>query len=191
MSAHICDWPGVTHGLMGHDWLGEGNSSPPASLRFSCVSSKTNAPAAFPALVLKKLHCYDLVTKIFAGLMSRCTVPFVCAASSASAICVPISSNESDGEQLCRDAMLQGSAFQKFHREKRMAAGFVNLVNGADVGMVERRSGARFSLEPFQRLAIAREIVGQKLQRDEPAKLDVFGLIHHAHSAPPTFSRMR
>src|SRR5437867_3841559 len=41
--------------------------------------------------------------------------------------------------------------------------------------------------EPFQRLTVARELVGQKLQRDEPAKLDVFGLIHHAHSAAADF----
>ena len=33
--------------------------------------------------------CLRWVTKIFAGLMSRCTIPFACAASNASAICNP------------------------------------------------------------------------------------------------------
>ena len=84
---------------------------------------------------------------------------------------------------LCGDAMLQRSAFQKFHREKRMAVGFVNLVNRADVRMIKRGSSARFSLEPLERLAVPRELVGQKFQRDESAKLGVFGLVHHAHAA--------
>src|SRR6266571_1495636 len=83
--------------------------------------------------------------------------------------------------------MLQGSAFQKFHREERMAVGFVNIINGADVGMVERGSRARASRLNRSSPAVARELVGQKLQRDESAKLDVFGLIHHAHSAAADF----
>jgi hypothetical protein len=46
------------------------------------------------------LACPRSVTKMFAGLMSRCTIPFAWAASSASAICTLTSNNESTGNGL-------------------------------------------------------------------------------------------
>jgi hypothetical protein len=49
--------------------------------------------------------------------------------------------------------------------------------------MVQRRGGARFPLEALQRLAIAGELGGQKLQGELPAQLGVFGLVDHAHAA--------
>src|SRR6059036_3061974 len=55
----------------------------------------------------------------------------------------------------------------------------------ADVGMVEGGRGAGFTLEAFERLAIARKLLGQKLQGDAAAEARVFGLVHHAHAAAP------
>ena len=46
------------------------------------------------------------VTKMFAGLMSRCTMPPACAASSASAISIARSSSGSISREPC-DAVLQ------------------------------------------------------------------------------------
>ena len=45
--------------------------------------------------------CPRFVTKIFAGLISRCTIPFVCAASNASAISIPHCTNCSTGTVPC------------------------------------------------------------------------------------------
>jgi len=42
-------------------------------------------------------------------------------------------------------------------------------MDGADVGMVERRGGARLAAEALQRLSIAGNVLGQKLERDEAA----------------------
>ena len=81
--------------------------------------------------------------------------------------------------------MLQGSAFQKFHRQERMAVGMVQMLGWLSA------EAARASRLNRSSPAVARELVRQKLQRDESAKLDVFGLIHHAHSAAADFSRMR
>ena len=58
------------------------------------------------------------VTKMLAGLMSRCTIPSACAASSASAISIPSPVNL-DLDRPSGDAMLQGHAIQKFHGDER------------------------------------------------------------------------
>jgi len=46
-------------------------------------------------------------------------------------------------------------------------------------------------LETAQRLGIASDILGKKFQSDEPAKLQVFGFVHHAHAAATSCSTMR
>ena len=60
---------------------------------------------------------------------------------------------------------------------------FANVVNRADVGMVQRRRRLRLALETRQRLRIARDVVGQELQRDEAVQARVLGLVDHAHAA--------
>src|SRR4029077_5129826 len=78
--------------------------------------------------------------------------------------------------------MLECLAVEKLHGDKRLAFVLANFVNGANVGMVERRSGLRFTLETFHCLAIVCNGFRQELQRDEAAKPGVFGLVDHAHS---------
>jgi hypothetical protein len=52
--------------------------------------------------------------------------------------------------------------------------------------MTERRENASLTLEPGQTLLVARQGLGQELQRDVAAELDVFGPIHFTH---PAFSQ--
>ena len=49
--------------------------------------------------------------------------------------------------------------------------------------MVQRRSGSGLPPKALQRLRIARQIVGQKFERDKPVQLRVLGLVNHAHPA--------
>jgi len=65
----------------------------------------------------------------------------------------------------------------------RLINDFANVVDGADVGMVEGGGSAGFALEALERLAIFRKFLGQKLQGNASAEPGVFGLIHHAHTA--------
>ena len=60
---------------------------------------------------------------------------------------------------------------------------FSEFVDRANVGMVERRGGARLAAETLQRLRIAAQLFGQKLQRHTAAQLEVLGTIDHAHAA--------
>ncbi len=82
-----------------------------------------------------------------------------------------------------RDAMLQGHAVQKLHDQKGMPVILPDLVDGADIGMVESRGRLRLSLETGQGLGVLRDRVGQKLQRHKPVQVDVLSLVDHTHAA--------
>ena len=56
------------------------------------------------------------------------------------------------------------------------------FVNGADVGMLQRRHRPRLTLEALQRHRVACQLFGQKFQGHEAAELGVLGLVHQAHS---------
>ena len=60
------------------------------------------------------------------------------------------------------DAMLQRRTFQQLHRNECLPRFLPNVVNRADVGMVQRRRRLRLSLETRQRLRILRYIVRQE-----------------------------
>ena len=86
-------------------------------------------------------------------------------------------------QRLARNAMLQGHAVEEFHRDKRLAVVIADFVNGADVRMVQGGSGARLATKALEGRRVLRQFLRQKLQRDEPAELDVFGLVDDAHPA--------
>ena len=81
------------------------------------------------------------------------------------------------------DHVLQGHAIQILHGDKRLAVLLANVVNGADVGMVQRGSRLRLALEAAERLRILGHFIGQKLERDEAVQPRVLGLIDHTHAA--------
>jgi len=57
------------------------------------------------------------------------------------------------------------------------------LVNGADVGVVQRRGCLRFMFEALQCVRVGRRFAGQKLDGDSVAQLEVLGAIDHTHTA--------
>ncbi len=86
-------------------------------------------------------------------------------------------------ERPSRNAVLQSHAIQEFHGDERLPVLLADVVNGADVGVIQRRSSLRLTLKPAKRLRIARHFVRQKLQGDETMQPSVFGLIDNTHSA--------
>src|SRR5208282_1369606 len=85
------------------------------------------------------------------------------------------------------DAMLQGFALKHLHGDESFAFFFADVVNSADVGMIQSRRRLRLSPETTQGLRIARYLVGQKLQRHETMETSVLGLVDHAHPAATKF----
>ena len=83
--------------------------------------------------------------------------------------------------------VLQGGAVQKFHHDERLPVLFADVVNGADIWMVQRRCGPGFALEARQRLRVPGHFIGQKLEGDEALEAAVFRLVDHAHAASANF----
>jgi len=83
------------------------------------------------------------------------------------------------------DTMFQGYAIEKFHGDEDLAVLVADVVDGADVGMVERGRGLRFALKTSQHLGIASDLVGEEFQGDEAVKASVLGFVDDSHAAAP------
>ena len=66
--------------------------------------------------------------------------------------------------RLLFDSVLEGLPFHQFHRDKGLALMLSNIVNRADVRMVQGRGRTGLALEPFHRLAVVRNFFWQELK---------------------------
>src|SRR6185437_12607669 len=80
-----------------------------------------------------------------------------------------------------RQPRVQRLALEQLHHEKGLALVLAELVQGADVGMVERRDRQRLALKTLTRGGAGG--FGQKLERDEAVQALVAGLEDLAHAA--------
>ena len=64
---------------------------------------------------------------------------------------------------------------------------FVDGVNGADIGVIQRGGGAGFALEAFEGWRIGGHAFGQKFESYAAAEIGVFGFVDHAHAATAKF----
>ena len=88
------------------------------------------------------------------------------------------------------DGVFQGLAVEKFHGDEGFAVGFADVVDRAEVGMVQGGGGLRFSLEAGEGLRVFRDVVRQEFQSDETVQSDILGLVDDAHaSATEAFPR--
>ena len=62
-----------------------------------------------------------------------------------------------DVDRAASDSMLQRHALEELHDDEGVAVLLADVVNRADVGMVQRGRGPRFSPEAHQRVRIGRE----------------------------------
>src|ERR1700740_1224229 len=65
--------------------------------------------------------------------------------------------------------------------DERLAIVLANLVNGADVRMIERGCRLGLAFEAFQGLRVVRQFWWKELQRDETVEACVLRLVDHAH----------
>ena len=84
------------------------------------------------------------------------------------------------------DLLFQSAAFDTLHGDKDMF--FVNLEDGADVGVIERGGGLRLTEEAR---AVFRGVRGKKLQGNGAAQFRVFCRYTTLMPPSPSFSRMR
>src|ERR1700680_760560 len=81
------------------------------------------------------------------------------------------------------NAMLQRRPFQKLHRDEGLGIMLADLINRADVGMIEGRRSAGFAPEALGGLGVLGKFFRKEFQADEASNLKVFGLVDHAHPA--------
>ena len=139
----------------------------------ACFASPKSRSFAWPRFV----------TKMFAGLMSRWTMPRACAVSRASAIWAPRSSSVSSFERPGPEPVPQSLAVEQLHRDEGLALVLVDVVDRADVGVLERGGRACLTLQPLERLSVARQLFGQELERHAAAQFQILGLVDDAHAA--------
>ena len=87
-------------------------------------------------------------------------------------------------ERSARQPLLQRLALQQLHDEERHALGRrADIVDGADVRVLQRGNRAGLALEPRAALRIARDVERQHLDGDGPIEPRVAGRVDFAHPA--------
>ena len=71
----------------------------------------------------------------------------------------------------------------QLHDEEGLALVLVDVVDRADVGVVQGGGGAGLAPEPLQALGILGILLGQELQGDAAAEAGVLGLVDDPHAA--------
>src|SRR5581483_393884 len=86
------------------------------------------------------------------------------------------------------DLLLQALAFELLHHDKGMALIVINIVNDADIGVVQLRGSPRFALETLHRLAVVQKLLRNEFEGNVTAEAGVLGFIDNSHTAAAEFS---
>ena len=81
------------------------------------------------------------------------------------------------------DQVLQSVTVEVLHGDERLAVLFANVVDGADVGMVEGGRGLGLTPETLQSLAVLGHVFGQELESHKAMQPGVLGLVDDTHPA--------
>ena len=82
-----------------------------------------------------------------------------------------------------RELLCERGALDELENQEANAVSFLEAVDRADVGMVQRREHPRFALEARESIGMARERRRQNLDRDIAPELRVVRTVHFAHAA--------
>ena len=79
--------------------------------------------------------------------------------------------------------MFQRLAFQELHGDKRLSILLPDVIDRADVRVIQGGGGLRLALEASQSLSVSGNLLGQELQGDETTEPGILGLEDHTHPA--------
>ena len=80
------------------------------------------------------------------------------------------------------DVLLETPSFQELHDNERLAFMLTNVVDGADVGVVQRRSGACLAEVPVDGIGVPGLGLGHELQGDMAVESGVLGSPDDSHA---------
>jgi len=83
--------------------------------------------------------------------------------------------------------VLEREAVQKLHGYESVACFLADVVNGADVRMIERGGGPRFAAETLECLCVQSQIFGKKFQGHETGEAGIFGFVDYTHPSSAEF----
>ena len=92
-------------------------------------------------------------------------------------------------KRLVRNPALERLPFEQFHGDEGPARVLTDVVDGADVRMIQRRSRSRLAQEAVQSYAVLREFFGKEFEGDGAAQARVFRLENYPHSPATQFLR--
>ena len=119
-----------------------------------------------------------------AGLTSRWTIPLAWAAARPEAIWAAMRTASAIGEAAALDPPLERLPLAEGHGDEQPAVlRLVDLVDGADVGVIDRRGGAGLAQEPALVRLVGAAVGGEELEGDQPLELEVLRLVHDARTA--------
>ena len=81
-----------------------------------------------------------------------------------------------------RDSCGKRLPLDQLHRDEMPAIGLADVVNRADIRMVQGGGGPGFATEPLRGVGIDRPVRWQELERHWPSEPRVLPAIHHAHT---------
>ena len=87
-----------------------------------------------------------------------------------------------------QDPLLERDAVQKLHDDVGPPVrSRADLMNRANIRMIQGGRGTRFSLESLHRARVSAEFMRQELERHHAAQARILGLVHDSHAAPTQF----
>ena len=85
------------------------------------------------------------------------------------------------------NAMLERHAIEKLHGDESLASFVPDVVNGANIGMIQSGRGLSFPLKAGQSLRITGNFCGQEFESDKAMQPRVFRFVHDTHAAATKF----
>src|SRR4029077_16427961 len=74
---------------------------------------------------------------------------------------------------------------EQLHGDERLAGGVIDVINGANVRVIEGRSRLRFTAKALEGLGIILQFSGKEFERDQATQAGVLGLVDQTHAAAP------
>ena len=98
-----------------------------------------------------------------------------------------MSSASSSFQRARLDLLFDRLPLQIGHREEGLPVNFIYLIDRADIRMIQRRCGLRFTEETGFMFLVFEDVGTQEFQSYGAFELGVFGLVDNTHPAPAEF----
>ena len=92
-------------------------------------------------------------------------------------------------ERIAANQLLQAFAFQLLHDDEGVPVVVLDVVNRADVGMIQLGGRSSLALESLQGLGIPYQVIRNKLEGNAAPEARIFGLVDHSHAPTAEFSQ--